>query len=899
MDAWDLLEDLLPLLLLGLLALPVLAIMGFVRAGRALREVAALRLALAQAGVLHGANRPFAAAPAPTARPWEIPAPLPDGAVAEPAAPPEAVVVGGGVLEPALDDVAPADPAPPRPPAQPSRGLEELLTQRWGIWLGAAALLLAAVFLVRTALEEGWLGPAERCGLAAILGVALIGGAEWLHRRGAAEGASPWPDQAPAGLAAGGMAALFAAAYAASELYGLLGPLGGFVAMAAAAAIGLLLALRFGPAVGALGLAGAYLTPALVQTADPSWPGLFAYLLLVSAAVSVVVRFTGWAWLGWCGAVAGAGWALLGGVSAEGDAAWAPALFVPAAAALQLGALPAEALDHPVGRRLAWVPLLLLGLAAVLPSFGSTALPPMVAGLLLGVVALWRGGTQPRLDHLPRIAAALGLLALAGWALPDWAATGEAVIVEGNVLAVLPGPMLPEALRPFLAVAGLLAALNLLGGLWWEGRAPAERAWRWAGLAAAVPVLVLLVAYARVRGFAPDGRWALGAVAVAAVLTVATTRSARAGRDAAAGAHAAGAVAALALGCAMLLRDQWLSVAVSLFLPPLALIEARSGLTPLRRVAAAVAAVVLVRLLLNPAVLDYALGGAPVLNGLLPAYGLPALSFAVAAFLFARGGRDRCVALLVAGSAALFSALVLLEIRHFVLGGQLAGPAVGFGETALYTTALGVLALLFLWLDRRLGQPVLGWIGRIQAGVAVLLEAGLLLNNPALTGDPVLGTAVFNTLLPAYALPALLAAAALVLPETARPRPLRPVLAAMAMLATLCWVTLEIRRGFHGSAIGLDDVPVLDAELWAWSGAWIALGAAVLLFGLRRNLPALRLGGLALLVLATAKVFLVDVARLGGLWRVLSFLGLGLALIGLGALYRRLRPAASAPGQPS
>jgi uncharacterized membrane protein len=28
-------------------------------------------------------------------------------------------------------------------------------------------------------------------------------------------------------------------------------------------------------------------------------------------------------------------------------------------------------------------------------------------------------------------------------------------------------------------------------------------------------------------------------------------------------------------------------------------------------------------------------------------------------------------------------------------------------------------------------------------------------------------------------------------------------------------------------------------------------------------------------------------ADLGGLWRVLSFLGLGLALIGLGAVYRR------------
>ena len=39
--------------------------------------------------------------------------------------------------------------------------------------------------------------------------------------------------------------------------------------------------------------------------------------------------------------------------------------------------------------------------------------------------------------------------------------------------------------------------------------------------------------------------------------------------------------------------------------------------------------------------------------------------------------------------------------------------------------------------------------------------------------------------------------------------------------------------------------------------------------------------------LVCAKVFLIDMSGLTGLWRVLSFLGLGLALIGLGAVQRR------------
>src|SRR5205807_877827 len=90
------------------------------------------------------------------------------------------------VVEAAVVEEAAPEPVPPPQAAPPPRkrmDLEVLLTQRWGVWLGAAALLLAAVFLVRTAVEQGWLGPAPRCALAVLLGAALIGCAEWLRRR--------------------------------------------------------------------------------------------------------------------------------------------------------------------------------------------------------------------------------------------------------------------------------------------------------------------------------------------------------------------------------------------------------------------------------------------------------------------------------------------------------------------------------------------------------------------------------------------------------------------------------------------------------------------------------------------------------------------------------------------
>ena len=76
-----------------------------------------------------------------------------------------------------------------------------------------------------------------------------------------------------------------------------------------------------------------------------------------------------------------------------------------------------------------------------------------------------------------------------------------------------------------------------------------------------------------------------------------------------------------------------------------------------------------------------------------------------------------------------------------------------------------------------------------------------------------------------------------------------------------------------------------------------ALFAALLAWGLRAGRRPVRLAALALVGLASAKVFVVDMADLDGLWRVLSFLGLGLSLIGLSALYRRV-VTATPPGTP-
>ena len=752
-------EELAVLFVLVLVAGWFLGVIGFFKTLSARAEIAALRRRIE--ALTASQNAPVAAAePLPASVPF-----VPSPQVVEQA-------------EPQPSPVA-AEPIEATPPASgpdtavtPRPDIEALLTARWGVWLGAAALVLAGVFLVRYAVDEGLLGPAIRCVLAALLGAALIVAAEWLRRR---EVLRPdITDQAAPGLAAGGVAILFGAAYGAGVLYELVPPLAGFVLLAAASLVGVAISLRHGQLVAAVGLVGAFVTPALVQTENPSLPGLFGYLLFVTATALAVVRYTAWIWLGWATTIAGAVWVLLAIAAGTDSDIWAPALFVPAAAALNLGLLPRAALDHPIGRRLAWVPCAALGATGLLLAVLDQGWTARIGVLLFVPLTIWQAERESRLRLLPFLAALLFLLLLAGWSIEirDW-----------PDIAIPPGTWTPAVVRALLATAALVSGCFAASGLWFERRA--VHPLPWASLAASVPVLTLAICYARVAEFEPSAGWAAFAMLLAAGLTgcaAVALREVQAGSRERAGIHAAGAVAALALGCAMLLRDHWLSLAVSLFLPALAWVAAQVELPGLRRVALAVASLVLVRLLLNGYVLDYGFGHWPVVNGLLAAYAVPAAAFAVAAAMFRRQEDDLTVGVLEAGSVALATVFVALEIRQGM--GPPAGlhaPEFGFPEAALDVASLAVLAVATMRIAERLRRPVLHWGWRVQGALALAGSVLLILDNPLFTDVEVGNLPLLDWLLPAYLVPALLAVVARRSPATRAAR--RPAAAAGRLCA--------------------------------------------------------------------------------------------------------------------
>ena len=81
--------------------------------------------------------------------------------------------------------------------------------------------------------------------------------------------------------------------------------------------------------------------------------------------------------------------------------------------------------------------------------------------------------------------------------------------------------------------------------------------------------------------------------------------------------------------------------------------------------------------------------------------------------------------------------------------------------------------------------------------------------------------------------------------------------------------------------------------------AWGIYAILLLVVGLRRNLDRLRMAAMATLLLVVAKLFLIDLARLETIWRILLFLGFGGVFLVLGYYFQALWKPTSTPGRTS
>ncbi|HZP08589.1 DUF2339 domain-containing protein [Methyloceanibacter sp.] len=794
-------------------------------------------------------------------------------------------------------------PPPPEPqpkaaqaplPAGPEVSLEERFGTQWVVWAGGIALALGGFFLVRYSIEQGWFGPGARVIVAAIVALALVAAGEWTRRREITTGLAGLPKaHIPSVLTAAGTAIAYADAYAAYALYDFIGPGVAFVLLGLVALGTLAAALLHGRGLAGLGLIGAFLTPLIVSTEAPNYLALYLYLAVVTAASFALARARLWRWLAITAVIASVLWTFPG----IGELDWLPehvfhigAGFVLAAALIVSGFLfgpPSERGEIDLVSSGALAAYLFAAMLLVLSTGHDSLALLLFCVLVVGTLAIaWR--TDAAALVVP--VAALFVAAIF-W---HWSIDFDVALLG------LPNGPVPDSLwKPEhylfgtpLSLGAAFGALFLAAGFLAQG--PGERrvvSALWAGSAVFAPIAILIALYYRIAGFDRSIPFAGAAVVLAGIFALATELIAKREGEGegrlASGIFATGSIASLALALSLALEKGWLTVALALMVPGIAWVAEKRPLPASRWLAAAMTMAVLGRIIWDPEIVGGAIGAQPVFNWLLYGYGIPAAAFWLGGYMLRRQADD-VPTRLVESAAILFTVLlVVMEVRHYVTGGDPYTWGNALAETALDVSLL--LAVL-IGLERvrlKSGSVIHDWGARFLAVLLMLTIVSKLGvdANPLIMGDPV-GPPLVNLVLLGYGLPAVLLAILAYVTRKTRPRWYGLTALGVALALAFAYLTLEVARLFHGPVLTAGEIS--DAEQYTYSAVWLGFGVALLAAGIfYRSLP-LRIASAAVIVLTVLKVFLVDMSDLTGFYRALSFLGLGAVLMGIGWFYQRL-----------
>jgi uncharacterized membrane protein len=777
------------------------------------------------------------------------------------------------------------EPEPEWHPQQPESGPEPVsgetlggFFERWVggrlmIWVGGIALAVAGVLLVRYSIQIGLITPPVQMGMAALFGLLLIALGELARSR------ADWTvDRRVAqALVGAGIFVLYATAYGSLVLHHLIGNGTAFGLMVMVTGVALILSLRHGAPSAVMGLVGGFLTPVLVGERSETAIPLLTYLALLDVALFTLAGRRGWTWLAAAAALLSFGWSayLLSWAAPDAFAAGVFILLVSVAGSM-LRAGQGWQLDF---MRPAAIGLLQL---AVLVGRVDIGLPAWGLFGALAVACFLLERRTPEYRILPGVALLLALLLIAVKAIdqlryiPEVAAAVTALFAVGSLPAALrrQRPLLPflTACAAWLGPAAILRAerpewldrplwglLFLLlaigpGFLAWTRRGAARETGIDAPLGIATGTFMLLLGIAAWQLLPANlvpAAWLL--IAVAAAL------AARRTEDEAVSALALFAAGLASLWAAQRVPQLWETLLLSLAGEP-ALASHLPGIGTG------------IQVLVLPALLLAALWR------LLPAP-LPQL---------------RAAPLAVAGLFAGAAAYILFK-QAFGLASEADFAVRGFAERTIVTQALFVAG----WLVCSGRVPVRGLdeSGRWAAGTLITAIAAsrlvwfdMLLHNPLWARQNVGAWPVLNLLAPAF----LLSAYWLYRARRGADGAARSGIWLLLALASLVLgVMLMVRQLFQGPM--LNEPSLSSAESYGYSLAGLLLSIALLFAGIRLPDKALRLAGLVLLTATTVKVFLVDAGALEGVLRILSFLVLGIALIGIGKLYTKVLDAEARP----
>jgi uncharacterized membrane protein len=199
------------------------------------------------------------------------------------------------------------------------------------------------------------------------------------------------------------------------------------------------------------------------------------------------------------------------------------------------------------------------------------------------------------------------------------------------------------------------------------------------------------------------------------------------------------------------------------------------------------------------------------------------------------------------------------------------------------TIAWALEGAALVWLYRRIPhRGLLGW----AAALLAIAFARLVLNPAVLSYHPA-SAAILNWYLYTY----LVSAIAFFVAAYFTPREYAKaagVLNAAGTVLLFALLNIEIADFYStGSTLTFNFLSSSLAQDLTYTIGWAVFAIAMLIAGIAFSTRPARVAAIALLIVTIFKCFLHDLARLGGLYRIGSFLGLALALVMVSVLLQK------------
>lgn len=746
------------------------------------------------------------------------------------------------------------------------------------LWLGGFVLAIGGVFLAKYAVDAGIISALARVVLGFAFGIVLLLTAEYLVRY--PKRFNIQTSHVSAALASAGVVTCFAMLVVATHYYQFIPPTSALLITVFLTSIATFMALRFGPIVAFIGVIGSYAIPAMFWDLQPSTYQIALFVTFISASAVYLSNKVNSEWL----------WRL----SFVGHFAW---LFIT-----MILTQPSAEIYVLLGFSL--VSLYLFTLTPILgwslQQQNSTALCLKVllmprqeqAGLIfsiapmIGFYVLY--GFQPQLIACTLIyALVLCGVSVRHSAFDTWPMLALLLTILTLILYV-PTSDFHDLLFMYTGAHQFtqFCAIAFFGfAALMQRRYPKRPAFSL--LFASATPLLFASSYILTSSEASPFVYSLWSVELAlfAVMGVVITRKYNEPHIQVAGWLLANAN--LVLIFTMLLEAGTLTIALTAQLLALAFWSKRFNFSAPNWLIKILVSIIMVRLSVGPWLPEY---HSETIQGIHWTLIIYPICFILLLATSRQLQRPSIEPWLVGSRLHMIALLVTTETSYLLVGDYPSLFALTFKQSALLAMNYLGLSLVYFYRSKvstGKTQIVYHYFAYILLGLASLLHLQLFtLLNPLLTNQFLGANPLVNWLLPVWLIPSALIAVSLALKLL--PNKLFHYTLVMGGVFIFFAINGFIRLQFHDGYIGI-ELGVREIELYTYSVVWLLIAVGAIVWSQKHLNKLAHHLGFGVLFTVITKAFVIDMSQLTGLYRALSFLGLGLCLVGIGWLFQRLK----------